>query len=321
MSKISSTFRVLEILKNLDEGKSLNVKNLANRYETSIRSIQRDFELIKKIYGDILISPQKGEYKAVSKILLKNTLNSTELYMLKNILSLSEKSRLDLSQNVDENVKMAILKEDNSSPYIFKQKPYEEIFIHSQKFKKLEHAVKFCKEIKITYDNFGKISIFVLRPYKIVFINENFYLASETSEQKFILNRIALIKKIEPTKRNFTINYDLMDFILNLQSPWATYQPNYKNYLKEVVLKVAKKQAKYFKLKKFLPSQKIISEDKKGNILVSFKVASELEVIGLIKQWIPFIKVISPESLVKTFENIAKRFYKINSKSNSDKIL
>lgn len=179
MSKESSTYRVIEILKELDEGKLLCLENLALRYDTSQRSIQRDFELIRKIYGDILVSPRSGCYQGVSKSLLENTLNSTELYMLKNILKLSDKSKLSLSKNIDENIKDAIIKEESNSPYLFKQKPYEEVFAYREKFKKLEFAVKFKKEIKIKYKSFEKINYFVLKPYKIVFINENFYLASQ----------------------------------------------------------------------------------------------------------------------------------------------
>lgn len=115
MSKESSTYRVIEILKELDEGKLLCLENLALRYDTSQRSIQRDFELIRKIYGDILVSPRSGCYQGVSKSLLENTLNSTELYMLKNILKLSDKSKLSLSKNIDENIKDAIIKEESNS--------------------------------------------------------------------------------------------------------------------------------------------------------------------------------------------------------------
>ncbi len=309
MSKKTSTCRILEILKELDEGKSLHVKHLACKYDTSIRSIQRDLELIKSIYGDILISPEKGEYKAVSKTMLQKTLNSTELYMLKNILKLSEKSKLDLSKNLDDEVKRGLIKEEINSPYLFKQKPYEEVFVHREKFKQLEFAVKFKKQIKIKYNNYKKINYFTLKPYKIVFMSENFYLASEYRKERYILSRIAMIENIEFTGKDFHINYDLMDFICSIQSPWATYKPNYKEHLKEVVIAVQKEKAKYFKLKKFMPSQKIVNEDEEGNITISYTVSSENEVIGLIKQWIPYVKVLSPENLVGVFEGIARKFY------------
>ncbi len=313
MSKKSATYRVIEILKELDNGKLLCIKNLAYKYNISERSVQRDFELIREVYGDILLSPRKGCYQTASKNLLENTLNSTELYMLKNILKLSDKSKLSLSKNIDTNIKDAIIKEESNSPYLFKQKPYEEIFNHKDKFKQLEYAVKFKKEIRIKYDNLGRTSYFILKPYKIVFINENFYLASQfqTEKKKNIvaMSRIALISEIEETKNSFQIDKDMMDFIYYMQSPWATYKKNFRNYLKEVIIQFPKEQAKYFKLKKFMPSQKILNEDDNGTITISYTVTSEQEVIGLIKQWIPYAKIISPNSLVGIFRTTSKKLF------------
>ncbi len=309
MSKESTTYRVIQILKDLDDGKLLSVENLAYKYDTSQRSIRRDFELIKKIYGDILISPKKGCYQAISKTLLQNTLNSTELYMLKNILKLSDKSKLSLTKNIDNNIKKAIIKEEENSPYLFKQKPYEEIFIHREKFKKLEYAVKYKKEIEFKYTNLDKISYFIVKPYKILFINENFYLASQNKDNKFTLSRIALMDEIKETNNSFLINIDMMDFIYFMQSPWATYKENFRNHLKKVIITIPKREAKYFKLKKFMPSQEIIDEDKHGTITICFTVSSENEVSGLIKQWIPYVNVIYPRNLVNIFKKVARRFY------------
>ena len=313
MSKVSSTYRVIEILKRLEDAEVVCLKHLSIQYETSERSIRRDFELIREIFGDILVSPKKGCYQIISKQLLNTVLNSTELYMLKNILKLSEKSKLSLSKDVDEQVKKAILHETTDSPYLFKQKPYDEIYEDKEKFKFLEHAIKFRKEISFCYTNLNKISYFVLKPYKIVFVNENFYLASEHTsrhhETRVMMSRIALIDKLAYTGNFFYHHPEIMDFIHYAQSPWAIYRPNFKDYLQEIILEIPKEQAKYFKLKKFFPSQKILSEDTKGTLRISYIVTSENEITGLIKQWIPYIKVIHPPTLIAFFETVAKAFY------------
>lgn len=308
MGKISSTYRAIEILKELENGKTLCIERLAEYYETSTRSIRRDFEMLKELFGDIFISPQKGCYKVIGKNLLHDVLNSTELYMLKNILKLSDKTKLSL--RIDDKTKQAILKEESNSPYLFKQKPYEEIYENQDKFKALEKTINNRKEIRIRYSNDGRISNFTLKPYKILFLSENFYLASEIKTkhgQNVMLSRIAMIEHIEETGKTFFQTKDLMDFIEFIQSPWATYKPNFKAHLKEVIIEIQKAQAKYFKLKKFFPTQKIIEEKDDGTIVISYMVTSENEVVGLIKQWLPFAKVISPQGLVKQFNDIVKR--------------
>ncbi len=308
MSKISATKRVIEILKDLNNGKKLCIENLSYAYDTCTRSIRRDFELIKDIFGDILISSSKGCYTIVNKILLNDTLNSTELYMMKNILKLSEKSQLDISKNIDNDFKTSIIKEDSNSPYLFTNKPYEEVYAHKEKFKLLENAIKYRKEIKIIYNNDHKINTFYFLPHKIIFISENFYLVSENRKYKYTLSRIALIESIECTGNHFLYNHDLLEFIKQMQTPWAVYRENWKDLMIDVVLLMPIKQAKYFKLKKFLPSQEIIHEYDNGYIQVQYSVTSQNEVMGLVKQWIPYVKVIKPRALKKLFKDIATRY-------------
>ncbi len=308
MGKNSSIYRVVEILKLLNDGKLLCVENLASTYDTSTRSIRRDFELIKEVCGDVLISPQKGCYQAVQKFILNETLNATELYMLKNILKLSDKSNLSLAKTVDEKTKKSLLKEDKTSPYLFKTKPYEEIYAHQEKFHFLETAINSRKEINFLYKNQEKINRFTIRPYKIVFISENFYLCGALKEQKMSLLRIALMEELSFTGEVFKHELEMMDFIHFMQSPWATYGENFKNQLQEVIIQIPKNQAKYFKLKKFLPTQKIINEDEDGRLTISYQVTSQNEVISLIKQWIPYVKVLAPKGLVDVMRGVAEKY-------------
>ena len=203
---------------------------------------------------------------------------------------LSDKSQLSLSKTVDDSVKKAIIKEEGNSPYLFKNKPYEEIYEHKEKFRFLEHAITFRKEIRFTYRNVDKVNVFTLKPYKILFISENFYLASEyhNKSKKVTLSRIAMIEDLHYTGNTFNHDYEMMDFIYQMQSPWATYKEQFRNELKEIIVQIPQEQAKYFKLKKFLPSQN--------------------EVISLGKQWIPYMKVIKPESLVWMMRGVAKKY-------------
>ena len=70
-----------------------------------------------------------------------------------------------------------------------------------------------------------------------------------------------MMSELEYTNNRFEHNYDIMEYFYFMKSPWATYKEDFKNQLLEVIIQIPKEQAKYFKLKKFLPSQKIIGED------------------------------------------------------------
>lgn len=303
MGKISSTKRVYEILKDLNDGKILCLTNLAFRFDTSERTIRRDFELIKEIFGEILLIQNSGCYKAVNKFLLKDVLNSTELYMLKNIFEISKRSNLSLSRNIKKDFN---IKEDRSSPYIFKQRIFEDIFLHKEKFSFLEHAITYKKCIHILYNNQGVLTKFDLNPYKIIFINENFYLAS-MRKKSLVMLRIALIESFSYTKKTFEIDYDFLDFLFFMQSPWAVYQKDFKSKLIEVRLEIQSPQAKYFKLKKFLPTQNIEKEKNDGSIIISYKISSLKELDSLIKHWREYIKILSPDKLAKIFNKKFKQ--------------
>lgn len=87
MSQKSSLYRTIEILKDLNAGKKLCISNLATAYEVSDRTIRRDFELIKEIFGDFV--SKEGEcYQAYKKVLLEDVLNARDLMTLANIVNL-----------------------------------------------------------------------------------------------------------------------------------------------------------------------------------------------------------------------------------------
>ena len=97
-----------------------------------------------------------------------------------------------------------------------------------------------------------------------------------------------------------------------MQTPWAVYKENWKEQMIDVVLIIPQSKAKYFKLKKFLPSQEIVKEYQNGSIQINYKVTSQNEVASLIKQWIPYVKVLKPRGLKKIFMDISKQYYEEN---------
>lgn len=105
MSKTSSIHRTSQIIKELQDGKTLTLKELALRYETSERTIRRDFELISEVFGDISLRPRLGSFAIAQKTMFENILNSAGLAMLKEILALSQKSSINLGQELSQSVK------------------------------------------------------------------------------------------------------------------------------------------------------------------------------------------------------------------------
>jgi predicted DNA-binding transcriptional regulator YafY len=195
--------------------------------------------------------------------------------------------------------------------YSFKNRPLENKNNNQEIFRSLEEAIKFKKKVKIVYE---KDRVFNIKPYKILFMDENFYLASETIGEKFLFStfRISKIKKVIPKSETFHKNSQIESFIKEMQTSLARYTQDYRQNLIEVIVEVDSKKANYFKAKKHLLSQKIVEEKDDGVLKLSYKVTQFDEITPLIKKWIPHIKVISPNELKEQINSELKLFLEIS---------
>ena len=297
MSQKSSLYRTIEILKHLNEGKKLCVTRLAQEYEVSDRTIRRDFELIRELFGDFM--SKEGEcYQAYKKVLLNEVLHATDLMTLANIVNLfgvTQKKSLITD-------KTKALVEKSMSVYDFKSRPFENMQNH-EVIKKLEHAIKFNKEVKIHYKSERATTVTNFHPYKILFLNENFYMVGEnSSKNQFEFRRIAMIEEVEYKNKTFNSHKDIIEFIKTIQTPWAVFG-------KEEILvrlKVSKKVRRFFLFKKYLPSQEIVHTFDNGDIEVHYKVSSLNELEELVIKWLPQISIISPQGFKKMLKRTLK---------------
>ncbi len=298
MSQKSSLHRTLEILKALNAGKRVCVTNLATAYEVSDRTIRRDFELIKEIFGDFVA--KEGEcYQAYQKILLEEVLSATDLMTLANIVNLFGVAQ---KESLVSNKTKALI-EQSMSVYNFKSRPFENMR-NKEVIKKIEHAIKFHKEIKIDYKSERAVTKTTFHPYKILFLNENFYLVGENaSKQQFEFRRIAMIEAVHDTKKTFFTHKDIHTFIKNIQTPWAVFGKE----LIVVKMRVAKKVRRFFIFKKYLPSQEVVHTFDNGDIEVHYSVTSLYELEDLVIKWLPNIRIIAPMGFKKMMKRTLKQ--------------
>lgn len=288
MSQKSSLYRTIEILKMLNEGKKLCVSQLAMSYEVSDRTIRRDFELIKELFGDFM--SKEGEcYWAYEKVLLQEVLNAKDLMTLANIVNLFGLTSMQshISGKTEALVQKSLM------VYDFKTRPFENMQNH-EVIKDIEHAIKFNKEIKMVYQTAIKEIHQRFHPYKILFLNENFYMVGENvSKNQFQFLRVSMIISVAFTKKSFYQHQDIQQFIETIQTPWS----GFGKPLIKVRLRFALKVAKYFRLKKFLASQEVVHTFENGDIEVHYHVTNLREVDDLVIKWLPHVRVIAPRGL------------------------
>ncbi len=290
MSQKSSLYRTIEILKHLNEGKKLCVTQLSQIYEVSDRTIRRDFELIRELFGDFM--SKEGEcYQAYKKVLLEEVLSATDLMTLANIVNIFG---ITSKESVISDKTQALIKK-SMSVYDFKSRPFENMK-NREVIKQLEHAIKFNKEVKIVYRTERFVGKRNFHPYKILFLNENFYIVGKNvSKSNFEFLRISLVDEVIATKKTFFVHKDIVDFIKRIQTPWAVFGRDETT----VRLRVDSSIRHYFILKKYLPSQEVVAHFDNGDIEVQYKVSNLKELEELVIKWLPKIRVMYPRPLKK----------------------
>ena len=316
MSTTNQTARVLELIKRFNNGQKISIEALSNEnlwFGKSEKTIRRDLDVIKEYFPDSyeLVKGEKGCYKAITKNAFDNFINAEFMSLMVQMFNLANKSDLFSNFDLDENDKKILESKikDSKKCYEFKTKPFENFRSDSILLKELENKIKHQKYINIEYEINGKINKFEVKPYKIIFINENFYLACGIEHEKleFALYRLSKIKSIEDTSKTYHKNIEIEDFIKDIQTPFAFYRRDYKKHLINVVLEVDKSKAYYFENKKYLKSQEEKKQDD-GSLLLTFKVTQEMEIEELVKRWIPFVKVIEPKSLKEKIDSDLKKY-------------
>lgn len=315
----NQTARVLELLKRFNNGEKVCIDTLQSDalWEgKSEKTIRRDLDVIKEYFPQSyeLIRGERGCYKAITKESFENFLKPDLLSLLVQTFNLAQKSNMFENLDIEPSDKKILESKikESSKCYEFKSKPFESKPDDIVVFKKLENAIKHQKYISIEYpikDAFMKLEV---KPYKILFMHENFYLACEIENREFeyASYRISKIRSIEMLAKTYQKDYEIEDFIKSIQTPFALYKRDFRKHLIEVKLEVDKAKAYFFKSKQYLKSQKLCEEQPNGNLIYSYQVTQLLEIEELIKRWLPHVRVLEPLELKEKIESELKEYLK-----------
>ena len=184
-----------------------------------------------------------------------------------------------------------------NSPFEIFENPMEKII-----FEKLKSAVKNndYRNIDYYYNNF--ISYKNVKCLKLIFMENNWYVAVAKEDEKLIFLRISFIQAVTYCKKNSYQSSNLIkynDFFKTFQNPMTIYD---KPKQTAKIIATAK-IAKYFKpnMKKFLSSQKFIKENPDKSIQFSLEFTQPLEILPFIQKWLPDLIIIEPKELKEEY--------------------
>lgn len=282
--------RLVSILSKLYNGDSLSVKELAIEFNVSTRTIQRDF-------NDRLISFPIYQYKKLWKM--------QDGFRLEKLTSIEDSIILDIIEKLVEGVGtkfsskakklLSKIKNEEFNP-IYTKLNMEDISDKLETIQLLESAIESKQEVTCQYEFEDNQSFNTqIKPLKIVNFEGFWYLVCLDTKNKDKLKKYYLktISNIKILSSNFTVPTKLEELLKTSTSIWF----NEKRKPYEVKIHVAREISKYIKRKPISPTQSIESIHEDGSVDIVIHITSDMEIIPLVKYWLPHMKVIEPQTL------------------------
>ena len=176
------------------------------------------------------------------------------------------------------------------SALLIKGHHYEDIRGKDESFKRLEQAIFSRSVVSFSYQSTGTSKVYDVEPYRLVNNKGIWYLAARHSD-KLKTFSFSKIESLLVTEQKYNFNQSVNDKLDLEDGVWLSEQSI------EIVLKVNKAIAPYFKRRKLIANQVIEKELIDGSLILSAKVGHQNQVVPIVKYWIPHIRVISPDGL------------------------
>jgi len=278
--------RLTFILSRLNDGEALSVKELALEFNTSDRTIQRDFN------ERLLSFPIYQENKKWKM---------QDGFRVEKANSLEDEIILDIMEKITEGIGgkfatksrqlLSKIKNQDFNP-IYAKLNIEDISDKFADIQIIERAIKEKKEIECSYnDECHDVYVTTLQPLKIANYEGFWYLIAIQDEtlKKYYLKNISNVKL---TQQAFITEKKLENLLENSISVW--FQKDAEPY--EVKIFANKIAAKYFQ-RRPLPTQSIETLGNDGTMEFVVKITHEMEIIPIVKYWLPHMRVVEPQRI------------------------
>ena len=283
--------RLTIILSKLNDGKALSVAELAEEFNVSARTIQRDFNE-RLVSFPIYQEGRRWRMQAGYRIEKSQSLEDE--IVLGIIEKITEGIGGDFAMR--SHALLSKIKNEDFNP-IYAKLNIEDISDKLSDIQILEHAIKSRTEVRCTYDD-DKHSPYetTIQPLKIANFEGFWYLLAmrEGVLKKYYLKNISHTTMLES---HFHVDASIDRRLDDALSVW--FQEDVEPF--DVVLHADKVAAKYFR-RRPLPTQRTESLSEDGAMEFSVRITHEMEILPIIKYWIPHLHIISPDWIRERIE-------------------
>ena len=283
--------RLSLILVKLNQGEKLDPRQLAIDFNVNLRTIQRD---INERFSYLPLEKTRGQYHLDPALLGKLTLRDIDRFAsLAGVKGLFPGLSEDfLRELFDSRVQSALL---------VKGHHYEDLRGKEQAFKQLEQAIIGRQKVGFDYPSDDRFKGYEVEPYKLINNKGVWYLAARHNG-KLKTFSFSKIERLVLSDVTFNHDHESDRRLASEDGIWLSEQSI------EIVLKVDKVVAAYFKRRKLIANQVIEKELADGGLIVSAKVGHQNQVLPIVRYWIPNIHIISPVGLQDEFEATLREY-------------
>jgi predicted DNA-binding transcriptional regulator YafY len=268
--------RLTQILRKLNQGEKLDPRQLADEFQVTLRTIQRD--LLERFS---YLTFQKDNNLFYLEAYYLGKLNTQDVERFACLTGIK-----DLFPTLKNEFLRELFDSRISQAYLVKGHHYEDLSRKSHEFKQLEQAILQHRWIQFMY----KEKSYRSQPYKLVNHKAIWYLAAVTDEQLKAFS-FSQLQRVVIECEIFTPDTKIHNTIANEDSIW------FSENKREIVLKVDSSVAYYFQRRDLLPNQQIDKTLEDGSLIVSSRIAHDHQILPLIRYWLPNIEVISPNEM------------------------
>lgn len=289
-------YRLAQILVKLNQGEKLNPSTLADDFGVNLRTIQRD---LNERFAYLPLQKTDGRYHLDPTFLGKLSTKDVERFAgLAGVRGLFPSLNDEFLRDIfDTRVQGALLVKGHN---------YENLAGKEQQFRELEKAIVAKRQVAFDYQKSEGLKHYVeVSPYKLVNHKGIWYLAAMDGEKlkSFSFTKISGLKVLESI---YQWSKEIDTRLADEDGIWLSEDRQ------EVVLKINREVAGYFKRRKLIANQVIEKELADGGLLISAKVCHPNQVLPIIRYWLPHIRIISPESWQQKLEQ-GLAYYLINA--------
>lgn len=286
-SKHDKILRILKILKSKSDGEYLLPIDFSKRFGVSIRTIQRDFKIIREVMGDNFF---EKDFKIRNKALKMLAFGFVKLL---------DKSSL-LSYNNDK----------NNSLKIITITPKYRGDLKLSYMDKIAEAFELSRYVKIIYKSPSKAESYEVEviPIGVVYFDGYLYFVAKKDTDKhprtFRFDRIVSLKVMD---KNIILSKDEINEILE-SCRYSIWSVRSEKPFINVELEAYEWASDFFENFEVLAEQKVFYLKNKNGLKVYGKVSNYNEIIPYILRFIPNVKVLKPKKLLQDIKDSVRRY-------------